>query len=238
MQNAFPGIYPIRDAFVSCHLLVDGDQCALVDTGLTPLIRFGLKRQMRSLGLRPQALKAVFLTHGHLDHTGNADWIQRWSGAPVYVHREDRRHLAGTFPYRGISRVCGWLEAAGRMLFRFRPPARVQFFADDEMLPVLSGWRVVHLPGHTDGHCGFFCEKTRLLLCGDLFASYLSITHQPPGILNTSPLKLAASFRRVAELNPEFMICNHYDQLDPADLRREFQRLIQRDKKGAGADSR
>ncbi len=221
---------------MSCHLLVEGDQCALVDTGLTPLIRLGLKRQMRLLGLRPQALKAVFLTHGHLDHTGNADWIQRWSGAPVYVHGEDRLHLEGTFPYRGMSRVCGGLEGAGRMLFRFRPPEWVQFFADDDMLPVLSGWRVVHLPGHTDGHCGFYCEKTRLLLSGDLFASYWSITHPPPGILNTSPQKLAASFRRVAALNPEFIIPNHYDRFDLTDLRREFQRLIARDKKGPGAD--
>ena len=32
--------------------------------------------------------------------------------------------------------------------------------------------RVIHLPGHTQGHCGFYSQRFSLLFTGDLFASY------------------------------------------------------------------
>ena len=228
MKTTIPGFYPIHDVGVSCHLLVEGNQCVLIDTGLTPVVRFVLKRRMRLLGLPPGALKAIFLTHGHLDHTCNLDWIQRWSGAPVYVHREDDLHVAGKFPYRGANRICGWLEALGRAVFRYRAPALLHFFEDGEMLPFQCGLRVVQLPGHTHGHCGFFSGKKNLLFSGDLFACYLLITHTPMAFLNSCQEKMASSFRTVAEMNPRYIVCNHYQFFDPAQIRRNFQKLYEK----------
>lgn len=48
----------------------------------------------------------------------------------------------------------------------------------------LGGLRAVHLPGHTAGHTGYFCESRRLLFCGDLFASYGQLSHRPPAVFN------------------------------------------------------
>jgi glyoxylase-like metal-dependent hydrolase (beta-lactamase superfamily II) len=208
--------------------MVVDDHCVLIDTGLTPWIRFALIRRMRHLGLPPQSLKAIFLTHGHLDHTGNVDWIQRWSGAEVYIHSEDEKHLKGEYPYTAISRVCGWLERIGRFVLRYRPPTLVSFFKDHDPLPYISGWRVMHLPGHTHGHCGFYHEQSRLLFSGDLFATYLRNTHPPYRILNTSEPILAESCRKVAALNPDAMIPNHYDFLNPVRIRHEFIKMVER----------
>ncbi len=121
--------------------------------------------------------------------------------------------------------MCGWLEAAGRFVLRI-PRARVdRTFADGDVLPFWGGLRVVHLPGHTRGHCGFYSERHDLLFSGDLFASYF-LEHPPAA---ADPQQRAggfpASFRRVAALDPRWIVPNHYDLLDGARLRRRFDRL-------------
>jgi hypothetical protein len=47
-------------------------------------------------------------------------------------------------------------------------------------------------------------------------------------ILNSVPARFDASFRRVAELNPRWIVPNHYDLLDGARLRRRFDALYRR----------
>ena len=102
-------------------------------------------------------------------------------------------------------------------------------------MPFWGGLRVVHLPGHTRGHCGFYSERHDLLFSGDLFASYFFGSHRPPAILNSVPEHFAASFRRVAELNPRLIVPNHYDRLDGARLRQRFDHMYREVVDGAAA---
>src|SRR6185369_10913652 len=98
---AYPGIYTIRGIMGVCHLLVDAHNDALLlDTGLVGEPRL-IQWRLRRLGLRPDAIKAILLTHGHLDHMGNLAWAKAWCGAPIYAHREEQAHIDGSFPYSG-----------------------------------------------------------------------------------------------------------------------------------------
>jgi hypothetical protein len=54
---------------------------------------------------------------------------------------------------------------------------------------------VIHLPGHTAGHCGFYSDRHELLFSGDMFASYFFNVHKPPAILNSVPEHFAALTR-------------------------------------------
>ncbi len=228
MKNTPPGLYPIRDLVVSCHLLVESGECVLIDTGLTPIVRVNSLRMIRALGLAPSSLKAIVLTHGHLDHTCNIAWIKQWSGAQVYANPAEQLHVAGKFPYQGVNLVCGWMEAIGRVLFRYHAVAIDKFFTDGDVLPFWGGLRVIHLPGHTAGHCGFLSERHDLLFSGDLFASYFFATHPPFPILNSYHEKLDSSFALVSDLNPRMIVPNHYDSCDPLLMRRRFQRLFEK----------
>ncbi|MBC7368691.1 MAG: MBL fold metallo-hydrolase [Undibacterium sp.] len=82
--------------------------------------------------------------------------------------------------------------------------------ADDDLLPFWGGLRVIHLPGHTAGHCGFFSPKEKVLFSGDLFASYGWSAHRAPLFLSTEPERISASLDRARALDVEGVIPNHY----------------------------
>jgi glyoxylase-like metal-dependent hydrolase (beta-lactamase superfamily II) len=226
---AFPGIYTIRGVMGVCHLLVDAQRDAvLLDTGLVGE-PWQIRWRMRRLGLKPESIKAILLTHGHLDHAGNLAWAKSWCGAPIYAHPAEQTHIDGTYPYTGASVWCGRLERTGRAVLRVGQPTAIDVpLGDGDELPFWGGLRVVHLPGHTLGHCGFYSQRHDLLFSGDLFASYFFNVHAPPDILNSAPELIAASLEKARALGPRLMVPQHYDVLDGALHRRRFDRLMKK----------
>jgi glyoxylase-like metal-dependent hydrolase (beta-lactamase superfamily II) len=222
-----PGIHTIRGVMGVCHLLVDTKRdVVLLDTGLIGE-HWQIPWRMRRLDLKPDAIKAILITHGHLDHAGNLAWAKAWSGAPVYAHPAEQPYIDGTFPYAGANIWCGRLERAGRAVLRVGQPAAIDApIADGDELPFWGGLRVMHLPGHTLGHCGFYSARYDLLFSGDLFSSYFFNVHQPPAILNTAPELIPAALETVQRLDPRLMVPQHYDILDGALHRRRFDRLL------------
>ena len=223
----YPGIHSIRGVMGVCHLLVDAQRNAvLLDTGLVgePSL---IRRRIARLGLTPGSIKAILLTHGHLDHMGNLAWAKGWCGAPIYAHPLEQPHIDGAYPYAGASVWCGRMERAGRALLRVGRPIQIDVpIADGDELPFWGGLRVMHLPGHTLGHCGFYSKAHDLLFSGDLFASYFFNVHLPPAILNSAPELIPESLDRALRLNPGLMVPQHYDVLDGALHRRRFDRLL------------
>jgi glyoxylase-like metal-dependent hydrolase (beta-lactamase superfamily II) len=222
------GIFTIRGVMGVCHLLVDERGGAVfLDTGL-----FGeaaqMRRLLRRLNIEPKSVQAILLTHGHLDHAGNLAWVKEWTGAPIYAHPVEQAHLDGTWPFRGPAVWCGRLERFGYKMLGYRPSKIDRFIGEGDELPFWGGLRVVHLPGHTEGHCGFYSAKHDVLFSGDLFASYFFNVHLPPPILNTNPHLLRGSLRRALELNPRFVVPQHYDVLDGQLHRRRFDQLCRR----------
>jgi glyoxylase-like metal-dependent hydrolase (beta-lactamase superfamily II) len=102
--------------------------------------------------------------------------------------------------------------------------------ADGDELPFWGGLTVMHLPGHTLGHCGFYSARHDLLFSGDLFSSYFFNVHQPAAILNTAPELIPATLEKVQRLDPRLMVPQHYDILDGALHRRRFDRLLAKTK--------
>ncbi len=42
---------------------------------------------MREIGVGARDVRAILLTHGHIDHAGNAAELKDWTGAPIGVYQ-------------------------------------------------------------------------------------------------------------------------------------------------------
>jgi glyoxylase-like metal-dependent hydrolase (beta-lactamase superfamily II) len=114
-------------------------------------------------------------------------------------------------------------------VLRVGAPARIDVtIADGDELPFWGGLRVMHLPGHTRGHCGFYSARHDLLFCGDLFASYFFRVHLPAALLNSAPELIPASLEKARALDAHWIVPQHYDVLDGALHRQRFDRLMER----------
>lgn len=205
-------------------LLVDDGGAVLIDTGF-PGDLGRIRKAMTRAGVGPRDVRAILQTHGHLDHAGNTAALREWTGAPVYAHPLEQAHLDGVFPYAGLARVCGALEAVGRGVTRYRP-ARIDVpLADGDVLPFWGGLRVVHLPGHTLGHCGFLSLRHDLLFSGDLWVRFLLRTQLSPRIFTAAPALVLPSLRRVRDLNPRWIVPGHFDTADLRRLKQRFEDL-------------
>ena len=157
----------------NAYVLADGDDLALVDTGIaTPDVRSQLRDGLADRGYAFADVDAIVLTHYHVDHTGLAGEIQAESDATVYVHEADAPIVAGNedaleamyarrrelldawgVPTAAQAELQSFLEGASEIEGE---PADVAPIEDGTVLE-LGTWRLetVHAPGHTAGLCCF-----------------------------------------------------------------------------------
>lgn len=229
-----PGLHMIRGIMSVPHLLVDAAGAVLLDTGF-PGDAKRIRRRMAQLGLTARDVHAILLTHGHIDHGGNAVELKAWTGAPIYAHPFEQAHLDGMFPYRELARVTGVLEALGRAVTQYRPAKIDVELKDGDELPFWGGLRVVHLPGHTVGHCGFYSAKHELLFSGDLWVRFMMRTMISPRIFSDNWEQVPASMLKARTFGARWIVPGHYDLPNATRLRARFEQLCEELEQGNGA---
>ena len=168
---------------VNLWLVEDGAGWAAVDTGIA---LDGLKDNWTRL-LGEYRLTRQFVTHCHPDHLGLAAWLERQSGARLWISQGEFAvgHLlrAGTdgygyaammefFARHGLdaARVAA-LEARGNAFVRGVPemPRTFVRLLDGDTVPIGGrGWRVIAGHGHSPEHSALYCDELRVLISGDM----------------------------------------------------------------------
>ena len=138
---------PVGAYGTNCYFLCDeaAGVCAVIDPGGSP---DQIRRALEGLACKPCA---IFLTHGHYDHTGAvAGLLAQYPETPVYIHRLD---------YTGVDTQMFPLSAQV-------PPEAVTCYDEGDALPV-GGLtvEVLHTPGHSEGSVTLRCGDA--LFCGD-----------------------------------------------------------------------
>ncbi len=190
-------------------MLIDDSGVHLIDGGFIGGVR-RIHRELRRRSLDWSDVRSIVLTHGHLDHTLNIARLQKLTNSPISAPKQDAGHILG-----GASRfLCEALEKAGRFLFRYRSPVIDHWLEDGDHV---SGMRVVALPGHTVGHCGFLLENERLLIAGDLFTQHLRQPSPPPAVFNDDHTEALRSIRKAAEMDLQGVFLNHTKKMTPTE---------------------
>ena len=85
--------------------------------------------------------------------------------------------------------------------------------------------RVVHLPGHTVGHCGFYSARHDVLFSGDLWVRFMMRTQVSPRIFTDAPELVLPSLRKARAIGARWLIPGHYGYPNAARLKRRFENL-------------
>lgn len=220
-----PGVYALGSRFVNWYVVADDNGLTVVDAGV-PGFAKTLAADLGTLGLSLADVKALVLTHSDADHTGIAPLL-RDAGAQVWVHEADESTLRRPRPKGGdgapahlvryLWRPTPWLLLGHLASRGGARPAKVEgarTFADAAVIDAPGSPRVVHMPGHTPGHCAIHFERHRALFVGDGLCSWNPLTGRRgpqvmPLALNVSTEECFDSLAAIESLPADVVLPGH-----------------------------
>jgi glyoxylase-like metal-dependent hydrolase (beta-lactamase superfamily II) len=221
---------PLGIDHVHCYFLRSVNGWTLVDTGLgvdDPEAHWAPARDTLD-----GPIVRIVVTHFHPDHVGGSADIAALTGAPVFQGRADYAQCVAAWEgERG--RLVEFMrshglpddEAAKIQADSERLRSHVRYARDPNLLDPgdeVDGWRVLHLPGHADGHIALL--RDRVLIAGDTILG--GITPAVGLYPDSRPDPLGdylGSLRRIEELDPDVAFGGHGSAIaSPADRAREI----------------
>jgi glyoxylase-like metal-dependent hydrolase (beta-lactamase superfamily II) len=163
---------------VNSHLVIASQGCLLVDAGL-PGSAAKIERVLLDHSLSFKDIKAIVITHAHVDHAGGASELREKSRAPIIAHEDDLPHYKREVPMTFCP--TGW---PGRLFLKTPAPHESYpafepdvLLSNNDILELsqfgISG-TVKHTPGHTKGSISVQLGSKEALV-GDLVASGILI---------------------------------------------------------------
>lgn len=113
-------------------------------------------------GIDPSRVKFIINSHDHEDHTGNnLLFAHTFPHSKTYAHKLALMNVAFPPPKP-------WYR---RFLFGPEDAAPIHEISSEIQLQSQRQLKVIHTPGHTDGHICLYDPKNKILFTGDLFIS-------------------------------------------------------------------
>ncbi len=233
-----PVPFPVKTMNV---YVVDEEPITLIDTGVkTDISLQVLKDSLRRLGYGIEDIRRILITHGHLDHYGQAKRISALSGAEVYIHVEEHQMIQSRVQFRrtfasvlmqngtpkdSVDTIMHYMESAQQLA---EPLDDVHFINEgDEIRFQNMILRPIHCPGHSPGLICFYLEGESILFSGDHLLKEISPNPiiKPPqkggDPRNTSLTQYLNSIRKIEDLEVSLVLPGHGEPIQ------DFKRLLE-----------
>jgi glyoxylase-like metal-dependent hydrolase (beta-lactamase superfamily II) len=183
---------------LQCNCSIFGDETTREAIVVDPGDGGDLARIHAALERHGLTVKAIVITHAHIDHVGGAARLKAATGAPVYMNAADQE-------------LCGSLDMQAAWLglpVPERPAIDVDARDGGILKCGVTELHILHTPGHTQGSLCLYLPAEKILAAGDtLFRGSVGRTDLPGGDYR----KLMASLHgTVLKLPGEtLVICGH-----------------------------
>jgi glyoxylase-like metal-dependent hydrolase (beta-lactamase superfamily II) len=204
---------------VGVYVLPGDDGFALIETGPGSTLET-VKKGIALLGLALSNLKAVLVTHIHLDHAGAAGQLVQETGATLYVHERGAPHLID--PSRLLSsaeRIYGdkMMTLWGTLLPA--PQEKVVALKGGEHLKVLGhDIEVIYTPGHASHHVSLLLDG-EAMFTGDAAAIHFEGSPVVRPALPPPEVDLEtweSSIDKMLAAKPKRLLLTHYGEVKDA----------------------
>ncbi|MFF3670324.1 MBL fold metallo-hydrolase [Microtetraspora malaysiensis] len=201
---------------ITAGYLILGDRPCLVETGTStsaPIVRDALT----SLGVGPDDLATVVVTHIHLDHAGGVGDISRfYPSAEIVVHEKGARHLADPSRLMASAKMV-WGDKLDVLFGTLAPTdaARIRALGDTGSIDLGNGRTLSshYSPGHAKHHVGLLDSLSGDLYVGDAAGVYLPETGDLRPATPPPDFDLGVALDSIAlfeALGPQRLLFSHY----------------------------
>ena len=185
----------------SCYLIKHGNNYMLWDTGhsmTAPNVapKISVVDQLAKLGVKPEQIQYVGISHYHGDHTGQ---VASFPQATLLIGQGDWNAITAPKPAAGVNAppFAQWISGGGKV----EPlPADKDVFGDGSVV-------ILNTPGHTPGHHSLLVklrEKGNFLITGDLVHFHENYNSNGVPWFNVSRADTLASIDRFKKLAQTF----------------------------------
>lgn len=227
LQRVADGVHRSTDGVVNFYVVEDDDGLTLIDSGW-PDSWPAITDALVSLNRPASDVKALLLTHSHVDHMGAAEHARVALDIPVHLHAHEaqlaRGEAPGSSPLSLIAPLAPQLwkpKVAGFLLHAMRHNLRaltylsqVTVFGDDDVLDVPGRPQAVACHGHTAGHAAYHLPGRGVLFSGDALVTLDMLTGARgprllPDVLQSDPNAARTSLSALAALDAGIVLPGH-----------------------------
>ena len=203
-------VYAIGGAELShpydcCIYLVDCGDLVLIDCGAGESFN-QLITNISNLGFKPERLKAIIITHAHIDHIGSLYQFKQNFDIKIIAHELEAEAIetgrgTGAQFYQVSYKPC-------KVDIRLKGSEQSLRYGNYEL-------KAIHIPGHTPGSIAVYIDMEKRILFGQDI-------HGPYSLPGADLAKAKASLQKLIDLEADILCEGHFGIYQPKEKVREY----------------